>query len=137
MIERYRRALDINEKRFDFAEKEGFSNIIIDFTVFANKVLPHLKEVKGKLRIERETKAAAIGHYKQLFKLLEGYEEENLLCYQNGLTEELVMTEAKKRQSVIDTMDNIKDNLNNPFEWMYYWCKGEIYDLKALVEAVA
>jgi hypothetical protein len=24
----------------------------------------------------------------------------------------------------------------NPFDWLYYWCKGEIYDLKSLVTAI-
>lgn len=29
------------------------------------------------------------------------------------------------------------DNLKNPFEEMYHWCKGEIYDMQALCLAVA
>jgi hypothetical protein len=33
-------------------------------------------------------------------------------------------------------MDHLVENLKNPFEEMYYWCKGEIYDLQALMEAV-
>ncbi len=28
------------------------------------------------------------------------------------------------------------NNLNNPFVDMYHWCKGEIYDLQALMDAV-
>lgn len=34
-------------------------------------------------------------------------------------------------------MENLRDNLSNPFDWMYYWCKGEIYDIKALVQAIS
>lgn len=33
-------------------------------------------------------------------------------------------------------MDNVRDNLKNPYEWMYLWVRGEIYDLKALKFAV-
>lgn len=28
------------------------------------------------------------------------------------------------------------ENLKNPFDDMYHWCKGEIYDLQSLTEAV-
>ena len=33
-------------------------------------------------------------------------------------------------------MQHMIENLKNPFEDMYYWCKGEIYDLQALQEAL-
>lgn len=33
-------------------------------------------------------------------------------------------------------MEAMIDNLKNPFEDMYYWCKGEIYDLQALQDSV-
>lgn len=33
-------------------------------------------------------------------------------------------------------MDNLMNQMGNPFVDMYHWCKGEIYDLQALVEAV-
>jgi len=33
-------------------------------------------------------------------------------------------------------MDHVAENLKNPYEDMYHWCKGEIYDLQALSEAV-
>ena len=29
------------------------------------------------------------------------------------------------------------DNLKNPYEEMYHWCKGELYDLQSLSEAIA
>ena len=34
-------------------------------------------------------------------------------------------------------MDHLVDNLKNPFDEMYNWCKGELYDLSALEDAVA
>lgn len=34
-------------------------------------------------------------------------------------------------------MDHLIENMKNPYEEMYHWCKGEIYDLQAMCEAVA
>ena len=34
-------------------------------------------------------------------------------------------------------MDHMVDNLKNPFDEMYHWCKGEIYDLQSLCDAIA
>jgi hypothetical protein len=33
-------------------------------------------------------------------------------------------------------MDHVVENLKNPYEEMYHWCKGEIYDLQSLADAV-
>ena len=33
-------------------------------------------------------------------------------------------------------MDHMVENLKNPFDEMYHWCKGEIYDIQALQEAI-
>jgi len=32
-------------------------------------------------------------------------------------------------------MDHMVENLKNPFDEMYHWCKGEIYDLQSLLDA--
>jgi hypothetical protein len=28
------------------------------------------------------------------------------------------------------------DEMKNPFAEMYHWCKGEIYDIQAVIEAI-
>jgi hypothetical protein len=33
-------------------------------------------------------------------------------------------------------MEHMVENQKNPFEEMYHWCKGEIYDIKAILSAV-
>ena len=33
-------------------------------------------------------------------------------------------------------MDHMIENLKNPFEELYHWCKGEIYDLQALQDSI-
>ena len=29
------------------------------------------------------------------------------------------------------------NNMNNPFVDMYHWCKGEIYDIQAICDAIS
>lgn len=76
-------------------------------------------------------------HARQVVKLFEAYEGENQLCYEENATEKLIMTELKKDPQMVVAIDSLRDRLANPFDWMYYWCKGEIYDIKSLVEAGA
>jgi PX domain len=133
--ERLHISLNINEKRYDIAEKEELSTKIAEMMGFSNRALFMLKEIKTKLKTYKEIKTQGIMHYKQLFKILEAYEGENVLCYEEGVSDKRVLTEAKKSDATLSAMEGVKNNLQNPFEWMYYWCKGEIYDLKSLVAA--
>lgn len=59
-----------------------------------------MKEMKNKLRTFKDVKQQGISNYKLLFRILDVHESDNVLCYQNGLTEKLVITEAKKKPSV-------------------------------------
>ena len=36
-------SLDVKERNYDLTEKEQFSNVIIEFSFFAKKVIPQLK----------------------------------------------------------------------------------------------
>jgi hypothetical protein len=40
LIDRYQKATDINEKKYDLADKERLHNILVEFTYFSKKVLP-------------------------------------------------------------------------------------------------
>lgn len=95
LIERYHRGLDINERRYDANEKGKLNNAIGDFFGFANRSLLQMKDLKHKLRALKDTKAQSILHNKVLFKVLENYEGENGLCYEDGLPEKLILTSAK------------------------------------------
>jgi hypothetical protein len=68
--------------------------------------------------------------------MLEAYEEENALCYEHGMEEGLIFSEAKKKPDTIVCLENMKENVQNPFDALYYWCKGEIYDIKSLVTSI-
>lgn len=45
-IERMQSATDIKERNYDLSEKERFNLAILDFTIFAKKVIPQLKAMK-------------------------------------------------------------------------------------------
>lgn len=60
--------------------------------------------------------------------LIEKYEELNLRAYNDPSNQKLVF--LKDDQSELKAqMDHVVENLKNPYEDMYHWCKGEIYDL--------
>ena len=80
-------------------------------------------------------KGASIANNKQLITLLDKYEELNLMCYTDNETDKLVIGDPKNKE-LKDQMEHMIDNFKNPFEEMYHWTKGEIYDLEALAEAV-
>lgn len=42
----------------------------------------------------------------------------------------------ESNKQVKESIDTVADNLRNPFDDMYNWCKGELYDLHALSDAV-
>jgi len=74
--------------------------------------------------------------FNTLFKVMPIYEEDNMMCYTGGKVEKLVFTETAKNEESLKCMDELRTNLKNPLEWMYWWCRGEIYDLKALRSAL-
>ena len=67
---------------------------------------------------------------------MQEYEDTNLICYEANMPEKMIFEVAGKRPEVEAAIKNVKNNLWNPFDWIFYWCKGEIYDLKALMAAV-
>lgn len=135
-IERLHRATNINERDHDLTEKEKFNNTIIDFTYFAKKVIPQLKAMKKAVQNFKVQKNTAIANYKILLNFLDQYEELNLTQYTGKKTDRLVIGDPKNKE-LKDQMDHMVENLKNPYEEMYHWCKGEIYDLQALGDAVA
>ena len=76
------------------------------------------------------------GLFKDLFKVIPVYEEDNMMCYSGGNVEKNVFGVAAKDETTAKHMDELRNNLKNPVEWMYWWCRGEIYDIKAIQAAI-
>jgi len=62
MVERTREVGNINERMYDFADKERFSGAITEFAFFARKVLLQMKTLKKNLREFRDNKTQSIAN---------------------------------------------------------------------------
>ncbi len=126
IVERMRKGADINERMYDMTEKEKYNNLIVDCSFVIKKVLPHIKTMKKSIANFRATKTAQINNYKILYGILDKYEELNMTTYNH---KKLVITDSDNKDVIKDQMSHMIENLKNPYDEMYHWCKGEIYDL--------
>ena len=136
MIDRIQKATDINDKKYDLTDKERLHNILVEFSFFTKKVLPQMKGMKKALAQYKGTRVSTIANQKILQTLITKYEDLNLKSYQDGDEDTYVFNNPHSPNQIKDQMEHMVDNQKNPFEDLYYWCKGEIYDLQALQEAV-
>lgn len=56
MIERFREITGINEMNYDFADKERYSQVVAEFSIFAKKVLIQMKAMKKSLSGFRDSR---------------------------------------------------------------------------------
>lgn len=94
-----------------------------------------MKALKKGVESFRSIKTQAIAHYKVYLHLVDKYEELNMNTYIEGNLDKVVFSDPKNKE-IKEQMDHMVENLKNPFDEMYHWCKGEIYDLQALASAV-
>jgi len=135
IIERVRQVTEINEKRYDMTDKDRYNIVLIEFNVFAKKVLPQLKQVRELIEKSRTMKRQGINHQKAFMHLIDKYEELNLRTYTDNNQQRLVLWKECNKE-LKSQIEHMVDNLKNPFDEMYNWVKGEVYDLSALMEAV-
>jgi len=73
--------------------------------------------------------------------MLEYYEDLNLDTYvdHNDAKKIIASKDAKDEndKTIKDTIKATVDSLKNPYFNLYHWCKGEIYDIDALSNALA
>jgi chemotaxis protein histidine kinase CheA len=136
MIERFREVSGIDEMKYDFADKERLSQVVAEFSIFAKKVLVQMKAMKKSLSNFRDVRMQSIANNRVLMTLLDKYEDLNINCYNDSNPEKLVLNNPEQKQ-LKEQMEHMVDNQKNSFDQMYHWCKGEIYDIKAVVNAIA
>ena len=95
-----------------------------------------MKDMKKKVNDFRVLKETSIGHSSGFIKFVDHYEEDNILVYVNQMPEKLVFTEILKDNAAAETLENVRSQQKNAWDWVYFWCKGELYDIKALREAI-
>lgn len=136
MIERFREITEINERSYDFADKERLSQVVAEFSIYAKKVLLQMKTMKKSLSNFRDVRMQSIANNRVLNTLLDKYEDLNINCYTENNPDKLVLNNPEQKQ-LKEQMEHMVDNQKNSFDQMYHWCKGEIYDIKAVVNAIA
>ena len=80
-------------------------------------------------------KRISIQHTKAYLHLIDKYEELNMKTYVDQNQSRLVFWKESNKELKVQ-MEHLVDNLKNPFDEMYNWCKGELYDLGALEDAI-
>jgi hypothetical protein len=69
---------------------------------------------------------------------LEKYEELNLANYVEGDESKMVFgnSQFKQTENIKDAATTMGDNLKNPYFNLYHWCKGELFDIIAVNQAL-
>ncbi len=91
-------------------------------------------QLKDHLKSCNQVKNANTANYKIFSSNLEKYEELNLYEYIKS-TRKMVFSTDENEQ-LRQQMGSFVEGVKNPFQEMYNWIKGEIYDIQALQEAV-
>ena len=136
LIESLREITNVQERNYDFADKERYNNVVAEFSIYAKKVLLQMKAMKKSLSSFREVRLQSICNNRVLQTLFDKYEDLNMTNYTEGKQELLVLNNPESSK-IKEQMDHMIDNQKNSFDHMYHWCKGEIYDIKAIVNAIA
>lgn len=110
--------------------------MLVEFQYFAKKVAAMLKAFKKQVEVSRANMNTSIANYKIIMCLLEKYEDLNLNAYCDGNEAKLVITDAYKTKFKKAT-DSLINSYQNPYHELYHWIKGELYDIKAMVDTVA
>lgn len=97
-IERLRKTLDINESRYDLVDKERFHNNLLEYQVFAKKVLTQMKQLKKNIETFKLVKYQSITHNKVFFHLVDKYEELNMTQYLDGNLDKVVFLDPKNKE---------------------------------------
>ena len=91
--------------------------------------------MKKQIESFKAIKNASIANYKLYFNLLDKYEEQNFMVYTENAPERMVFG-SNDREQIREQVDLMIQEMKNPFAEMYHWCKGEIYDVQVVAEAI-
>jgi hypothetical protein len=94
-----------------------------------------MKTLKKQLSAFRDCKTQSIVNTKVLMGLFDKYEDLNMNCYTESAPDRLVLNNPDAK-GLKEQAEHMVNNQKNPFDEMYHWCKGEIYDIKAIMAAI-
>ena len=70
--------------------------------------------------------------------MLDKYEELNLANHVDGDESKMVFGNAsfKETENIKESVSNMCDSLKNPYFNLYHWCKGELFDIISVNNAL-
>ena len=72
--------------------------------------------------------------------MMDKYEELNLANYVEGKEEKMIFGNTTYIVSdglnLKDSINKMNDGLKNPYFNLYHWCKGELFDIEAVYNAI-
>lgn len=134
LLERLTQEYEFTEEDDDREITENQS-LINSYSVFIKNIAPVLKTMRDKVKpmiLERDTENS---NFKDMITMMSHYEEGALLQYADGNANKLVVGNSLN-PLYIETAEDIVDKLKNPYKEYYYWVKGEIYDIQALLDCL-
>mmetsp|Transcript_39706 Transcript_39706/g.60850 ORF Transcript_39706/g.60850 Transcript_39706/m.60850 type:complete len:311 (+) Transcript_39706:22-954(+) len=136
IVEKYREQLKIEDHLYDPIAKDKLDNQCKEFQHFSKQMVPVLKAMVKSISSFMVNKSQSIQDYKGFLSMLDKYEELNLANYVEGDEHSMVFgnpTSATDKEAV----NSMCDNLKNPYFNVYHWCKGELFDIEAVNQAIA
>jgi len=87
-----------------------------------------------------QNKSHSIQNYKILLAMMDKYEELNLANYVEGKEEKMVFgcTTYQNGEGLTmkESVAKMNEGLKNPYFNLYHWCKGELFDIEAVYNAI-
>ena len=77
--------------------------------------------------------------YKAYLHMLDKYEDLNLKTYVEGDESKMVFGNStfKETEDIKESVANMCDSLKNPYFNLYHWCKGELFDIVSVNNALS
>ena len=85
-----------------------------------------------------QNKSQNILDYKSMLNIFDKYEELNLATYVDNDESKMVFgnTQFKETENIKEAVANMTDSLKNPYFNLYHWCKGELFDIISVNNAL-
>ena len=134
LIERLRDQLGVGDTKPLEQVKEA-QDRINDFKTFGKKQLVSLNQVSDSLNNMNVVKANQIQGYKQFYDCIEKYEESCLNHFVDNNANKLIVGDFANT-TLKDKINEVVEQQQNSYEVLSTWIKGEVLDLKAMLEAI-
>lgn len=129
--ERIKQVTQIQDNAYDSSAKDGLKQQLGSFQLFCRTVQPLLTQKKMALAHMMKTKQVCHNSYAMLAQGITRYEDMNMSNYLEFQTQNLVFLHPNNGP-LLSRMEQLSQNLHNPYIELYHWAKGEVFDLLAV-----